>query len=60
MKATHLILIGLFLTLIGFITPQVAPNLDRHFSVIFILCYVVGIAMVIIDGIVRLISQKKK
>ena len=57
MKTTHVILVGLILTLIGFITPQVAPSLDHHFSVIFILFYVVGIAMVIIGGTVRLISR---
>jgi hypothetical protein len=62
MKATHLILIGLFLTLIGFITPQAAPNLaeNHRLSLILILCYVVGLAMLVIGGIVRLISRTKK
>ena len=62
MKAINLILLGLFLTLIGFITPQAAPNLaeNHRLSLILILCYVVGLAVLIIGGIVRLISQKKK
>jgi hypothetical protein len=62
MKAIYLILLGLFLTLIGFITPQAAPNLaeNHRLSLILILCYVVGLALVIIGGIVRLIDKRMR
>jgi hypothetical protein len=61
MKAIYLILLGLFLTLIGFITPQAAPNPENHrLSLILILCYVVGLALVIIGEIVRLIDKRMR
>jgi hypothetical protein len=59
MKPTHIVLIGLIFMLIGFITPRVVPSLAASLSIVFTLCYVVGLLMLIIGGI-RASRAKKK
>ena len=45
--------------LIGFITPRVIPSLAESLGLVFMLCYVVGLLMLIIGGI-RASRTKKK
>jgi hypothetical protein len=59
MKSTHLMLIGVILMLIGFITPRVAPSVAASLGIILSLCYVAGLLMLII-GAIRRSHEKKK
>ena len=59
MKPTHIILIGLVFMLIGYITPRAVPSLALSLSLVFMLCYIVGLLMLII-GSMRLSRTKKK
>jgi len=54
-----MILVGLIFMLIGFITPRIAPSVALSLSIVFTLCYVVGLLMLIIGGI-RQSREKKK
>lgn len=58
MKPTHIVLIGLVFMLIGYLTPRVVPSLALSLSILFSLCYVVGLLMLII-GAMRLSRAKK-
>ena len=59
MKPTHIIVIGLVFMLIGYITPRAVPSLALSLSLVFMLCYIVGLLMLII-GSMRLSRTKKK
>jgi hypothetical protein len=58
MKPKNIILLGLILMLIGFITPRILHSLSLSFGAILVLCYVVGLLMTII-GAKRLSRAKK-
>jgi hypothetical protein len=58
MKPKNIILFGLILMLIGFITPRIVHSLSLGFGTILFLCYVVGFLMLII-GALRLSRAKK-
>jgi len=61
MNPQHIVLTGLILMLIGFITPRVAPSIGQILpvSAALALCYIVGLLMLIIGGI-RASRAKKK
>jgi hypothetical protein len=59
MKSTHMILVGLMFMLVGFVTPRIIPSRAVSLSIVFTLCYVVGLLMLIIGGI-RNSREKKK
>jgi uncharacterized membrane protein len=59
MKSTHMILVGLIFMLTGFVTPRIIPSHAVSLSIVFTLCYVVGLLMLIIGGI-RNSREKKK
>jgi hypothetical protein len=59
MKSRHLMLVGVIMMLIGFVTPRVAPSLASSLGIILTLCYVAGLLMLII-GAIRKSHEKKE
>jgi F0F1-type ATP synthase assembly protein I len=60
MKSQHLMLVGVILMLIGFITPRVAPSVAVSLGIILTLGYVAGLLMLIVGAFRRSHEKKKK
>lgn len=58
MKPNHIILFGLILMLIGYITPRIAHSLSLGLGAILVLCYIVGLLMLIIGGLRQAKARK--
>jgi hypothetical protein len=58
MKPTHIVLFGLILMLIGFIAPRILHSFGLGLGIIFMLCYVIGLLMLIIGGLRQAKAKK--
>ena len=59
MKSAYLMLIGVILVLAEFIIPRAAPSLAVSLGIILILCFVVGLLMLVV-GAIRWVFERKK
>lgn len=58
MKPLHLMLVGVTLMFISFVTQKAAPNLALSFGIVLTLSYVAG-ALTLIIGAIRWSHEKK-